>query len=106
MVVGVDGAGRQLAVSRVQVTALRGLARAYGMSGDLDAARTVAREGVALGKQVGDGWIAAHVELALGSALAFAHQHAEAIDVLRRAVDGFRHVGDEFCLAAAWLWLA
>lgn len=98
--------GRQLAVSRVQVTALRGLARAYGMSGDLDAARTVAREGVALGKQVGDGWIAAHVELALGSALAFAHQHAEAIDVLRRAVDGFRHVGDEFCLAAAWLWLA
>ncbi len=98
--------GKQLAVFRVQATASRGLARAYGMSGDLDSARGVAREGVALSKQVGDGWIAAHVELALGSALAFAHQHTEAIEVLRRAVDGFRNVGDEFCLAAAWLWLA
>ena len=98
--------GKQLAVVRVQATASRGLARAYGVSGDLDAARSVAREGVALSKEVGDGWLAAHVELAFGSALAFASQYSEAIEVLRRAVDGFRGVGDEFCLAAAWLWLA
>lgn len=96
----------QLAVRRLRAEALWGLTRAYGFSRQLAAAEQTAHEGVEISQWAGDQWLAALIELTLGSSCVLAGRLDNAIDTLTRVLGTFRDCGDSFGQAATRLWLA
>ncbi len=99
--------GDRLAVRRIRAEAMWGLTRAYGFSPghDLASAERAAAEGLEICRWAGDLWVAALVELALGSSYVMARQPERAVEVLGRVLLAFRECGDPFGRAAARLWL-
>ncbi|UCC64635.1 MAG: transcriptional regulator, partial [Anaerolineae bacterium] len=97
--------GDVVAVRRTRVEAQWGLCRAYGFHGDLTAASEAAALGIKVGRQAGDPWIVALIELALGASYALAGQLAEAVEILARVVAAFRDCSDSYGRTAAHLWL-
>ncbi|MBL8059060.1 MAG: tetratricopeptide repeat protein [Anaerolineales bacterium] len=99
--------GDQLAVRRLRAEVMWGLTRAYGLGpgADLAAAERAAAEGVEICRWAGDQWVAALVELALGSSYVLAGRLEPALDVLGRSLSGFRECGDPLGRAAARAWL-
>ncbi len=77
--------GDQIAVKRTRAEASWGMARAHGFAGDLASARRVAAEGIEIGRNAGDGWIVALVQLALGASLVRAERDRESIGSLSDA---------------------
>jgi DNA-binding SARP family transcriptional activator len=98
--------GEAMAVQRTRVEAQWGLCRAYGFHGDLAAAEEAAALGVHIGRQAGDPWVVALVELTLGASYVLSGRYAEAADILIRVIGAFRDCSDTFGRAAARLWLA
>lgn len=95
----------QLAVRRARVEAHWGLTRAYGFSGDIDAARRSAEEGISMARLDGDAWLAAMIELMLGASYVLAGRSADAVGLLSRTLITLRECGDTFGRAATRLWL-
>lgn len=93
-------------VTRVQVEPLWGLARAYGFSGDWQAAARYAGQALDIVAGSGDEWIGNLVRVTLGASYVLAGRADQALPVLADASAGFSHVGDPFGQCAAWLWLA
>lgn len=98
--------GDSLAVRRIRAEASWGLTRAYGFSGDLEAAARAAREGAEVSHWAGDEWIAAMIQLTLGASYVLAERPADGLAILERALDLLRECGDSFGRAAARLWMA
>ncbi len=98
--------GDQLAVRRIRAEAMWGLTRAYGFSGDVEAAARVSAEGLAVARWAGDQWIGALCELMSGASLVLAGRGPEAIASLTRVLAAFRECGDSLGRAAARLWLS
>ncbi|NJN16798.1 MAG: tetratricopeptide repeat protein [Oscillochloris sp.] len=98
--------GDRLAVRRIRAEAMWGLARTYGMGGDLAAAMQAAREGIEIARWAGDGWIAAMIELSLAASLVLAGQVAEGLAQLEAVLRGFRACNDMLGLTATSLWMA
>jgi LuxR family maltose regulon positive regulatory protein len=98
--------GDRIASRRLRAEAMWGLARAYGFSGDLEAAADAAREGVAVAQWAGDQWVAAMTELTLGASMVLAGRPDEAAELLGRVLVSFRSCGDSLGRAVTRLWLA
>ncbi|HRA55695.1 MAG TPA: BTAD domain-containing putative transcriptional regulator [Thermoflexales bacterium] len=98
------GLAERLAVRRFRAEPLWGLTRAYGLAGDLPAARRAAGEGIEIARWAGDAWMAAHIQMALGASLAAAGQSREALAWLEPAGQGFAGCGDVFGVACADVW--
>lgn len=98
--------GDRVAVRRTRAEAMWGMTRAHGYAGDLEAARRAAAEGCEIGRNAGDVWIVALIQVALGASLVRAHKDREAIQVLGDALADFRSCADTFGETAARLWLA
>ncbi|NTU81210.1 MAG: transcriptional regulator [Chloroflexales bacterium] len=94
-----------LAVRRTRMEAMWGMTRAYGFFGDLAMARRVATESIEMARTDGDAWLAALIELALGSSAVLAGQPDEAVQILTRALKTLSECGDRLGPAAARLWL-
>jgi LuxR family transcriptional regulator, maltose regulon positive regulatory protein len=99
-------AGDRIGIPRVRADALAGMVRSHGLLGDLEAAAGDAAEGVELGRQAGDPWIVAQVQLALGASAVLAHQETKGIQALVEALIGFHTCRDTFGSTAVWMWLA
>ncbi|HEY6040614.1 MAG TPA: tetratricopeptide repeat protein, partial [Anaerolineae bacterium] len=98
--------GEQLAVARTRVEARWGMTRAHGLLGDLESARAEAADGVVMGRQSGDAWVVALVQLALGASEVLARNEREGVESLTEALAAFRASGDTFGRAVTRLWLA
>ncbi|HEU5099907.1 MAG TPA: transcriptional regulator, partial [Roseiflexaceae bacterium] len=96
----------QLAVRRARIEARWGLTRAYGFSGDVEAAQRAAEEGIATARLDGDAWLAAMIELMLGASYVLAGRCDEAVALLSRTLITLRECGDSFGRAATRLWLS
>ena len=97
--------GDRMAVRRTSAEALWGLTRAYGYGGDLELAAQAAAEGIEIGEEAGDAWVAALTTLALGASHVLAGSPEPASDILTRALGAFRECNDTFGRAASRLWL-
>ena len=98
--------GDQLMVQRTRAEAMWGMTRAHGFAGDLRAAQRDAAEALEVTRHAGDAWLAALIQIALGSSLVFARHDRDAIPMLSDAVAGMRSCGDKVSQTAARLWLA
>jgi len=98
--------GDQLMVRRTRAEAMWGMTRAQGFTGDLRAAQRAATEALEVTQSAGDAWLAALIQIALGSSLVFAQHDRDALPVLSDAVAGMRSCGDKVSQAAARIWLA
>jgi DNA-binding SARP family transcriptional activator len=82
------------------------LVRAYGFHGDLVAAQEAADLGIEIGRQAGDPWVVALVQLTLGASYVMAGQYVHGVKILPRAATVFRECSDTYGRTAARLWLA
>jgi ATP/maltotriose-dependent transcriptional regulator MalT/DNA-binding SARP family transcriptional activator len=104
--------GDRLVVRRTRAEAMWGLTRAYGFcaageadcAGNLAFAERAAAEGIEIARWAGDVWVTALTELTLGASYVLAGQYERGLDVLDRALAGFRECGDTFGRAATRLW--
>jgi LuxR family maltose regulon positive regulatory protein len=97
--------GDVVAVRRTRVEAQWGLCRAYGFHGDLTTAEEAAALGIKIGRQAGDPWVVALIELTLGASYVLAGRHAQAVAILQRVIAAFRDCSDSYGHTAAHLWL-
>ncbi len=98
--------GDRIAVRRTRTEAMWGMTRAYGYSGDLDAAARCAAEGIETAVDAGDIWLVGLASLALGASYALAGQSATALESLSAALSAFRNCNDTFGRAATRLWMS
>ena len=98
--------GDQLMVQRIRAEAMWGMTHAHGFSGDLRAAQRDAAEAIEVTTNAGDAWLAALIQIALGSSLVLAHRDREAVPILSDALAGIRSCGDKISQVSTRIWLA
>lgn len=94
----------RLGVPRLKVEAYWGLCRAEGFRGEIEAAREVAVQGIAIARQTGDEWIVAMIRLALGAGLAWHGWLADAHNSLAQAGSAFQECSDAYGETLVRLW--
>jgi len=98
--------GESLILPHIEVEALWGLCRLYGFHNDILSAEKCAHQGIGIGLQAGDEWIAAIIGVTLGASYTLSHQNEPAIRWLSDAAAAFRNCGDPFGQTIARLWLS
>jgi DNA-binding SARP family transcriptional activator len=93
-----------LAVPRLKVEAFLGLCRAHGFRGGIEAARTVAVQGIEIAEEAADEWIAALIRISMGASCVLAGRYKDAAEWLAQAGIAFRECGDTFGEALVRLW--
>jgi ATP/maltotriose-dependent transcriptional regulator MalT/DNA-binding SARP family transcriptional activator len=98
--------GDKLMVQRIRAEAMWGMTHAHGFSGDLRAAQRDAAEAIEVTTNAGDAWLAALIQISLGSSLILAQRDREAVPVLSDALAGMRSCGDKISQVSTRIWLA
>ena len=94
----------RLQVPRLKVEASWGLCEAYGFPGEIEMARKVAEQGIAIARDAGDEWVEACIRVTLGAAYVLAGETAAAAEWLDRAATAFRACPDTYGEAVVRLW--
>lgn len=90
-------------VARVGVEPLWGISRAYGYTGDIQAAEQKGRQALEIAEMAGDEWIGDLARISLGASYALAGENDRAEKWLQRAAEGMSRVGDLYSWSAAMI---
>ncbi|MEZ4769455.1 MAG: BTAD domain-containing putative transcriptional regulator [Caldilineales bacterium] len=93
-----------MAVPRLKVEAYWGLCRAYGYSGEIEAAEQAALQGIEIARHTGDEWIVALIRLALGAGLILSSKLDDGMALLARSASAFGECSDSYGETLARLW--